>query len=151
MEPGATGLVLRVTVGIGTLLITTFYQTSLLGSLLLSHNLPNPYNLNSLAADIESGRTKLLMQQPDSPVAVEIHSLAALEPTIERLRHALIKHPPMFEPAEYTFMTRVLNESLSGLHHYEVLLDMLSRMDPNTCATPIDEIHFLPTPEKCFN
>jgi hypothetical protein len=63
VEPGATGRVLRVTIGIATLFLATYYQTMLLTSVLLSQNQPIDYNLGMLADDIDNGRSTLLLKR----------------------------------------------------------------------------------------
>jgi hypothetical protein len=117
-EPGTSGRVLRVTVGVATLFFTSYYQTMQLRSLFTSSTRPIEYTLSMLADDLETGNVlSLIMQSKNGTLDKELYSNP--DPSFEHLRHVLEKHPIMYsenssQSTLMTLMHRIVNESIIG-------------------------------------
>jgi hypothetical protein len=111
-EPGIAGRILRVTVGVATLFFITYYQTMQLRSLITSQMQPNTYDMYTLADDVESGRSKLIMTDATQVLSDELRT--STEASFTRLRQAIAhNHTRLrYEPNYSSLLQLVLNEYL---------------------------------------
>jgi hypothetical protein len=85
-EPGTSGRILRVTIGVATFFFASYYQTMQLSSLLTSSSSPIEYTLHMLADDLRSGHVReLILRTTNGPIDKEFRNNNNTRPGGRRL------------------------------------------------------------------
>jgi hypothetical protein len=113
-EPGTTGRMVRVVVGITTFFFASYYQTMQLQSLLVaSRPERTEYTIDMLTRDVEQGRVRLLFESSRDTIETEMRN--SQDAALMRLSKALITHPPKYVSNEIvygmsTYMNKVFED-----------------------------------------
>jgi hypothetical protein len=84
---------------------TTYYQTYLLNSLLISYDEPT-LTLDQLTDKLEARQMKVMFWEPEAPVELAMRQ----QSTFDRLTRALVDNPPVYRTRLNTSVLEVLRD-----------------------------------------
>jgi hypothetical protein len=94
-----------LTMAVAVVFATTFYQTYLLGSLLISNDEPT-ITLDQLTTRLEAGEMRVMFYEPATSVETEMRQLASFD----RFTRALDAHPRLYKTRLNTTAFEVLRD-----------------------------------------